>query len=355
MTDTPTYTFAKLATLKHLPVFYDEIKGEKQIQAMTLLAFQLTGGHEKGRSDRTGKMRKVNEFRTLLGYAANGSIVHSVREEDKGTDASWLRMFEMQAIIIKTTKHNYATQVNHLLTELNHNHGNIGRLYATFLGENHDKIKRELSDMQVKLAQFLGADPKVERFWVTAMATTLLGAMYANAQGYAKFPLKEMREFMFKQYNRMRQEMQDDPSDYSQDAAFLNTLGMFLNDKFPRNLILLDKTWTLPTRPLKGYAKILNTKPDGMWGTLEVQVSGDPLVLRISDKALTEWCKSKGRPKQGLVQQLKDKLSAKMKFGVIGSGSARGGAAENTWFIDAKGTIIEQTLEYAINNQFLPP
>ena len=355
MTDTPTYTFSKLATLKHLPVFYDEIKGEKQIAAMTILAFQLTGGHEKGRADRTGKMREVKEFRTLLGYAANGSIVHSVREEDKGTDASWLRMFEMQAIVIKTNKHNYAAKVNTLLTELNHNHGGIGREYATFLGESHDKIKRDLSDLQVKLAEFLGADPKVERFWVTAMATTLLGAMYANQLGFTNFPLKKMREYMFGQYHRMKQEMADDPGDYTQDAAFLNTLGMFLNDKFPRNLVLLDKTWTLPTRPTKGYARILNTKPnDASWGTLEVQISGDPLVLRITDKSLTEWCKLKGRPKQGFIQQLKDKLKATIGCKVIGSGSARGGAPENVWTINAKGTIIEHTLEFAINNAFLP-
>ena len=82
------------------PVFYDEIKGERQLKAMTEIAFQLTGGREKGRSDRSGKMRKVREFKTLCGYASNGSIVAGVREEDKGTDASWLRMFEMEGVKI---------------------------------------------------------------------------------------------------------------------------------------------------------------------------------------------------------------------------------------------------------------
>ena len=52
----------------------------------------------------------------------------------------------------------------------------------------------------------------------------------------------------------------------------------------------LDKTWTSRTRPPKEYAKILNEKADTGWGPLEVQVSGDPLVLRIADMALGQWC-----------------------------------------------------------------
>jgi hypothetical protein len=355
MTDTSTYTFAKLATLKHLPVFYDEIKGEKQIQAMTIIAFQLTGGHEKGRADRYGKMRKVNEFKTLLGYAANGSIVQAVREEDKGTDASWLRMFEMNAIVAKTGKSAHATKVSDLLIELEYNHGGIGRDYATFLGQNHDKIKKDLTGFQRKIVAALDADPKVQRFWVAAIATTLAGALYANQLGLAKFPLTPMRDFMFDEFRRMVKEMDDDPSDYTKDRALLNTLGNFLNDKFPRNLILLDRTWTAKGRPPKGYARVLNPKPDGQWGTVEVQIGGDPLVLRISDIAIAQWCTATQRPKANFIRQLQLKVGATRSFGIIGSGSNRGGAAENIWVINAKDTIIEYMLEYAIHNQFLPP
>ena len=48
LNDTINYTFSKCATLRHLPIYYDEIKGEKQTKAMVELVFQLTGGHEKG-------------------------------------------------------------------------------------------------------------------------------------------------------------------------------------------------------------------------------------------------------------------------------------------------------------------
>ena len=75
-------------------------------------------------------MRAVKEFRTACGYCANGSIVEAVRQEDKGTDASWLRMFEMNAIDLPKTEKEFAFKVNEHLTELHFNYGGIGLVAA---------------------------------------------------------------------------------------------------------------------------------------------------------------------------------------------------------------------------------
>jgi hypothetical protein len=355
LSDTVNFTFAKCAELRHLPVFYDEIKGDQQLKDMTKIAFQLTRGQEKGRSDRSGKMRKVNEFKTLCGYAANGSIVDGVREEDKGTDASWLRIFEMRGIKIPETSPNFATSVQDLLNGLELNHGGIGRRYATYLGQNHAKTYKMLAAFKMDIAQELRASPKVERFWVAAIATTMLGAYLANALGVVTFPVDDMKKFMFSEFHRMKDAMAEDPSDLTKERALMNTIGAFLNEKQPRNMVILDKTWSQPLRPPKGYANILNEKPDQNWGKLEAQVSGDPLTLRIADIALTEWCAKGKRPKNVLVDQMRSVMGAKMTSGIIGSGSRKGGAKENIWLINAKpGTEIASYLEYTINYKFLP-
>ena len=203
--------------------------------------------------------------------------------------------------------------------------------------------------------QALNASPKVERFWIGAIATTILGASIANSLGVVTFPLNAMKDFMFSEFKRMQGEMAEDPSDYTKDNALKMTIGAFLNEKQPRNMIKLDKTWTNPTRPPKGYANILNEKNDNAWGKLEVQVSGDPLTLRISDVALSEWCLKTKHPKNNLISQMKNKLGAKLSTGMIGSGSRLAGARENVWVIQATGTIIEEDLEYGIHHKFLPP
>jgi hypothetical protein len=355
LSDTVNYTFAKCSTLRHLPIFYDEIKGERQLKDMTQIAFQLTGGREKGRSDRSGKMRKINEFKTLCGYAANGSIVAGVREEDKGTDASWLRIFEMQGIRLPESTPNFASNVNHLLTGLQLNHGGIGKRYAELLGQKHANIYKTLAGFKTQFGQQLGASPKVERFWVDAIATTILGACLANSLGIVAFPVNEMKDFMFSEFKRMQSEMAEDPSDLTKETALMTTIGAFLNEKQPRNMVLLDKTWVQAARPPKGFATILNERANDNWGKLEVQISGDPLMLKFSDVALSEWCAKGKRPKNVLVDQMKRTMGARMTTGMIGAGSRKAGAKENVWIINASpGTAIADYLEYTVNHKFLP-
>ena len=246
--------------------------------------------------------------------------------------------------------------MNDLLIGLQLNHGGIGRQYATYLGGNYKPIYTSLAATKSQFAQLVGADPKVERFWVAAMAATMLAANICNALGFIKFPLMEMGQFMFAQFHRMKQEMAEDPSDYTKENALMATIGSFLNEKQPRNMIILDKTWTNPTRPTKGYATILNEKNDTAWGKLDAQVSGDPLTLRISDAALSEWCTKSKRPKNTLIAQMKHILGAKLTTGMIGSGSRKAGAKENLWLINAApGTAIGEYLEYTIHHKFLPP
>jgi Domain of unknown function (DUF927) len=356
LSDTVNFTFAKAAALRHLPLFYDEIKGEPQIKTMTQIAFQLTGGREKGRSDRNGKMRVVNEFKTLCGYAANGSIADGVRDEDKGTDASWLRIFEMKGITLPPSKPDFASKVNELRIGLDLNHGGIGKRYATYLGKHYKLIFDNLARTKIDFAIALDADPRVDRFWIAAMASIMLGATIANDLGVVKFPLKEMGNFMFEQFRRMRKEMEVNPADYTKETALLLTLGEFLNEKRPRNMIILDKTWTQPKRPPKGYALIQNDGPDHKWGKLEVQISGKPNTVRITDSALTEWCARTKRPKNVLLEQMKRTIGARQSTGMIGSGSRLAGAKENIWVIDASpGTAIYEYLEYELNFKFAPP
>jgi hypothetical protein len=347
LSDTVIYTFAKCAMLRHLPLFYDEIKGEKQMKAMTELAFQLTGGREKGRANRMGNMRAIKEFRTLCGYCANASIVNAVREEDKGTDASWLRMFEMQAIDAPNTEKEFAYEVNEHLTALHFNYGGVGLIYAKHLGENHETISKMLVAMQRRVSQDLGADPKIQRYWIDAISTVLLGAMIANLLGLGMFPVEAMKTYMYWEFRRMAQEMAENPNDYGTDIALVSTLGAFLNEKLPRNTIVLSRTQIGPGKPSNDI-KIINDAMNKQWGALEVQLSGSPLLLRITDSSLSAWCKRTGRPKSNLCAAMKKRLNAKMLNVVIGAGTKMAGAKENSWVIEATGTVLEDTLEYII-------
>ncbi len=342
LSDTVNYTFGKCALLRHLPVNYDEIKGPKQIQAFADIVIQLTRGGEKGRMARSAELKEIREFQTNINYAANGSILNAIREHDQGTDANQLRMFEMRGTPSTALTH-IVSNVGRMGVALQTNFGAAGRIYAEYLGKNRNYIYVTMVNMQTKLEQQLGASQE-ERFWMAAIATNLVGASIANRLGLANFPLREMMAYMCKEYRHLHDTLALNPSDYSKDAGLLNALGAFLNERRERGMVILDKTWTHKSRPAKGFAKVLNDPLHKQWGRIDVQLSGDPLTLRVSDNGLGEWCGRTGRPKASLIHAMQDKLGATMSRATIGSGSTLGNTAENVWIIQAAGSILEPSL-----------
>ena len=86
----------------------------------------------------------------------------------------------------------------------------------------------------------------------------------------------------------------------------------------------------------------------GMPERIAVQISGDPLTLRVSDAALGEWCARTHRPKTALVNAMIEKVGAIKKPLTLGAGSWVAGAQEQVWTIAAAGTLLEPVLEVAV-------
>jgi hypothetical protein len=257
LNDTATYTFGKAEQLKHLPVYHDEIKGPKQVLNFCEIIFALTGGSGKGRANRLGDPRKKGEFETLCAYAANQSMVAAVKEHHKGTDASTLRMFEMQGLDTPNRETHLTSDVGRRAQSLKYHHGGIGREYATYLGKNYERVAQELVEIDAGINQAL--KPRTdERFWMRAIATVMTGAIIATREGYCTFPINEMYAFMVAEWRRMRSELITASASLANKNTLLNTLGAFLNDKLPRNTLILDKLWSKAQKPPKQYAKILN-------------------------------------------------------------------------------------------------
>ena len=350
LSDTVNYTFAKCTLLRHLPVNYDEIKGARQVQAMADIVLQLTQGGEKGRSGRAGEMRIKRDFVTNCNYAANSSIIAAVREHNRGTDASWLRMFEMRGLKSGVLTHS-VSDVGRMAAALKMNHGGIGRKYAAFLGANRAMVEAEHTKMQAALEVTLRPQQD-ERFWMSAISTTLIGAKFANILGLANFPLKEMYAYMIGEYWALKKELVVNSGNYDNATALVSALGAYLNDRRERGMVVLDKTWTKSGRPAKNYAKVLNDGASKQWQRIEVQISGDPLTLRVSDKGFGEWCERTNYPKASIVSALKA-VGARLSGSSLASGSHKAGSTENLWImspIDAQllPVIDEYVTQYGL-------
>jgi Domain of unknown function (DUF927) len=346
--DTVNFTFAKCSNVQDLPVIFDEVKGEQQTANFVELIFELTSGHEKGRADRKGEMRKQRTWNTVIPYATNTSMVEEAAERTQGTHASVYRMFEFQALNLPNA--NLTTTMAKLTTQLEYNYGHIGKRYANYLGENYEKLRNGVLDYQGKLEQKLQAQ-NAERYWVAAIATTLCGAALAESLGLAPFNVPVMREFMLQEFYRMRNGQRVSSSDYTNPSSVYDELGYLMNEK-SRHIIITDRVWSIPGRPTKDYAKVLNDRV--IWDEIGLQISGDPLTLRIRDTFLTKWCKEHKKPKTALITALERSAGASKHMARLASGTGRAQNNEWLWIIPITGTPLEDRCEYAIQHRLLP-
>jgi Domain of unknown function (DUF927) len=356
LADTVNYTFAKAAALRHLPLYYDEIKGAKQIQNFCDIIFQMSGGHDKGRADRGGHAKLVKEFRTAVIYASNASMLAAARIQHIGTDAHVYRMLELKGVNKPDmTKHSIA-EVGQMVQALMYNYGCIGLEYAEFLGKNHANIQNTLQKQMASLQKTLGYSQE-ERFWGLAIASIILGAQIATGLGFAQFPVNEMYRYLVNGRHEIAANLVKTSGNFEIMATLLHTISTFVNAKLNRNMLIIDRTWNRPARPPVNYVKVLNEpRQSANWGPHEVSLSGDPLVLRFFDTTLTAWCKQHDMPKASLVASMEHNLGAVLGKFTLGAGTPWSGGQAKAWEIKVTGGPLEEVLAPIANNYaFLPP
>jgi hypothetical protein len=333
--DTVSYTFSKCAEIRNLPVIYDEVKGKTQMENFINLVFAMTSGREKGRSDRSGQMRETRTWDTNICYATNQSIVSKVADDTQGTHASVYRIFEFEALNLPNA--NLTSEMAVLTTQLSFNYGGAGRIYAEHLGKKHSELSKNLLEYQMKLEQDLNAS-NAERCWIAAISTILYGAQIAVQLGLAPFDIPVMYKFMVKEFNRMRNDQRMSVMDYTNSAAVYNELSIFLNE-CERNTIFTDKAWTQPKKPPANYAKII--RHQHQMQEIGIQVSGDPLTIRIRESFFGKWCEIRRRHKTALLEAFVKMAHAQRGKSRLASGTSEATSQETIIIIPATNTPLE--------------
>ena len=353
--DTDTYVFNKAGQLRHLPLIHDEIRNDTQIATFCKFVFQLTKGSERNRAFRTGQTKPTQTFETLIAFAANVSMLAAVMKKDP-QEANALRIFEVPSVERVSKNKQLTATVSAGVKALDENYGMIGRQYAAWIGPRHAMIKDALQKFQEDFEQKHGL-PQKERFWGAHIATNLLGATIATKQGYCNFPLAELERYVVSEWRRMSVELASHASNFSTVEALAATIGAFVSDKAERNLLILDRTSTA-RKQKAGSIIILNSNDgrfDKQWGTLDVSLSGVPLLLRIAADALEKWCRDTSRPYAMLAKAMKDKVGAVYNTRTIGGGSTKTRAQIKCWDIQITGSILEPIFEqYTEDYPFVP-
>jgi hypothetical protein len=306
--DTANYLIGKLAMLRNMPLYYDDVKGKGITDEMLKLIFAVTLGRSKGRAKPTGDLREVHEFSTMLTIVSNNSLVDYIQEHDKTSNAALDRVFEIPVQPNATGIGRVdRTDAQQAMGELAHNYGLGGALCAEFLGKNIEAIETAVRDAQKELNRIVDGND-AERFWVATMAVCYIGARIANKLGLTEINEKKLLEFLIANFHRLRSIVGSSPTDMRKPGAVESFIHDYVNSR-QRAMIITDRVPQGPGRVANGAIHIRSTElRDGV----RVRYAYDDRLLRISAADFRDWLRNhrKVGPHE-IIQAIKATLPAK--------------------------------------------
>lgn len=283
--DTPKSVAKKMGTIRHLPVFWDELRlTDKTAPEFLQMMFQLSQGRERTRLAIDLKFRETGTWETILICASNNRLSDIAYEQNIRSNANLKRLFEYDIAYDSETPQ--AADGTEVFNNLNYNYGHAGVEYAMFLVQNAARVKSEVLAMNKVLTIKTGAGNE-DRFWVGTMACLLMGARYAKELKLVDFDTKGLMMFLMATY----QSMQTVETEVIETDFATNTLFEFLRETSGSGIMFRNES----PKPRKGIeplnihrAPMANTKEGLLW---EYYI-GDG-VLRVCRAPLMDYLRRK--------------------------------------------------------------
>jgi hypothetical protein len=345
LTDTVNSTFGKAGNLRHLPLYWDEIKGDRETKNFIQLLFQLTGGKEKNRMTRAATVREAKTWSTILVYGTNSSLSNALVSQTADTVAGNMRLFEFNvpAITDATRQRDISTHVG----ALNDNYGHAGAAFSEYIGSCQRELRERLAVMREEWAQEVDADDS-ERFWVAACATILLGAELANKIGLTEFDVTALRAFLKREHKRMKTELGETQNNLSNPVNVQALFSEYLASQAARFTLFTNKIPEGSGAPRKGAIKVIGegTSRINKIETVHVHIGMENRLIRLSRSSLTTWSHNRGLDIESFIDALKLHLGAKVAPSCrIGAGTEYTNGARPGIEIHTRGTPLDAYID----------
>jgi hypothetical protein len=284
--DTENALMKKVGDLGHLPLFWDEIKTKDQREKLVRLAFNLGQGKGKARLTRDIKAAEVKAFSTMFIGASNDSLANQVMRGTRGTAAGVYRVFEMVVPPPTVSSPFGITQMQSAVQDLSESYGYVGQLYAKFLGEHGLALRADVKKRQSWFEKHLKMEPQ-ERYWMSTMATIMVGAEIANHLGVATFDLVGIQRVLEEALVQMRRRVTRDVEQMAGKVDIDELLSLLIAETRTHNLLHTHYVLAGGGRPVEN--KILNVEMGARLTHIWCQLGEKDNVLRVKVNEFKNW------------------------------------------------------------------
>lgn len=340
LSDTQNSVMSKIGAIRSLPVYWDELKTDEDTKKFVNMTFQIAQGKEKSRLNQHAQMKEPGHWQTLVISASNDSLIDHVTQQTQTTLAGLYRIFEYTVVPASPSQTGLVdtSEATIRLSKLNTNYGSVGLKYAQWLGANFLQIEADMATLSKQL-NIETKSHQEERFWISLIATILLGARYANSLGYAVFDEPALKVFMLGSLATMRSLRGQQTVDLTRTINISSIMSSFLKDMQQQNKVLwTDRIHVAVGKPPKpnsqNAVKIIKPSDVSRLNGVSVQIGMDDKLMRISSSTFGEWLKKSGKSRHLLMEALKASMTTTSVVGFLGGGTGLAFSKENIIQID---------------------
>lgn len=289
--DTVMSFFNALGGTRVMPRWWDEYQSDKE--ELTKLVYDIPQGRERNRLTATIRQREGGEWETILVVGSNRALSNTLILDHTNTDAAVLRILDIPLPKLPMSADG---TVSRLVNELKDNYGHVGRVYAAYLGSNHELIKTMLVQVHNGLA--LTINRPEERFYLAVCTSILVGALVAKQIGLFDFDIAGVKQVLLDAVLASRTVRAGGFILSNGSYDLTSVIGNFLNEN-TRKCIRTNVIMGLKHKP--GSINVVVP-----WPTEEIiaQVAASG-TIRIHRASFNRWLEEKKLPSAQITAQMR--------------------------------------------------
>ena len=265
--DTQNSIINRLGYMNNLATAVDEMSNVEPNALHEFLKFVSTGRGKNRLGNGVNNERTNDTTFNLICVVSSNTDFRTVMFADKAkASGEMARFFQVRIAEDKNTSKEEADSYFSLMFE---NYGHAGEIFAQHLIANLDKVKNQLSEMQLKIdreLKIVGPDRKYSALF----AAVFLGAVIAKQLGIHNIAIDKVYKAIAVEFRQAKTEVKQ------RDFDALQTLGAFLNESKSATLVInnkLDKRTGVAESPILRPVLDLRVRVEPDTHTIYIPVS----------------------------------------------------------------------------------
>ena len=285
----------------NLPLYMDELTNSTANE-LSNLAYQLTGGRQRGRMTSGGNAERYrgDAWKLLSVTTGNTSIIERISMAKAMPKAEAQRILEVKVDRLFDDAGDKKQQ-DTFSAELDKYYGTAGKEYVQYVITNLDAVKKLIEEVRVKVDVAAGLTSE-NRFWSAFTTNTMAGLILAKRAGLIDYDVGKI----FKWAVSMLKQNKNYVSDMS--ASVEEVLNDYIHEHWS-NVLWIKSTDDLRKQNNNGLDSLV--VPEALpRGKLVARYETDIKVAYLIPKPLRMWCGEQQINYAAFLQDLKTNMGA---------------------------------------------